>query len=137
MTTRWIGPLTFLIALAGLTLGLWWLAAPAGFAAALVAREGGRPFLDGFLGGLLAWAVVDVWRILLWHGYDIAWLTSALAGLPAPAASVFFALPGLLAALAAGFGALAGAHLRSARQRRTPARTVTAVANAPKGVPGE
>lgn len=130
MKPRWTGPLACVLTLAGLAAGWWWVAAPAGLVAGWVARPGGRPFLDGFLGGLLGWALADAWRILFWNGYQVAWLTSALAGLPAAAAPVFFVLPGLVAALAAGFAALAGAHARSALGR------VPATRRAPGDGPG-
>lgn len=124
------GFITFVLALAGLAVGWWWVTVAAGLVAGFLTRPGGRAFLPAFLGSLLAWVALDIWRLALWQGAAQLWQVTALAGLPAAAGPVFMDLPALLAAVAAGFASAAVVGLLAAAGR-------PAAAAGGHGVPGK
>ncbi|MGE5589365.1 MAG: hypothetical protein ACM3ZA_01860 [Bacillota bacterium] len=120
--------MALVVSLLGLLLGWWWLSIAAGLVGGLLTSRGGAAFLPSFTGTLLAWAVLDLWRMMpAQGGAGLLWQVTAIAGLPSAAGAAFMALPAIIAAVASGLFAVAAATLRAAVERpRTDAPDVSA-----------
>lgn len=115
LSSPWTGLVALAISLIGLLLGWWWLSVAAGLAGGLLVRRGGAAFLPSFTGTLLAWAALDLWRMMpAQGGVGPLWQVTAIAGLPSAAGAAFMAMPAILAAVASGLLAVAAATLRAA-----------------------
>lgn len=99
---------SFAVALAGLALGLWQVAALAGLLGGLVARE--RPVRSATLGTLAAWGLVLLYNLAATPAGRVAGALGSALGLPGGLPFVLGSL-GVAAALAA-LGAVVGGGLR-------------------------
>ena len=117
----WTGITVLVVSLLGLLVGWWWLSIAAGLVGGVLTRRGGAAFLPSFTGTLLAWAVLDLWRMMpAQGGAGPLWQVTAIAGLPTAAGAAFMALPAVVAAVASGLSAVAMSSGRTALERPQP-----------------
>ena len=118
LSSFWTGITALVVSLLGLLVGWWWLSIAAGLVGGLLTRRGGAAFLPPFTGTLLAWAVLDLWRMMpAQGGAGPLWQVTAIAGLPPAAGAVFMVLPAVMAAVASGLFAVAVSSGRAALVR--------------------
>mgnify|MGYP001084237263 CR=1 FL=1 len=121
LSSFWTGITALVVSLLGLLVGWWWLSIAAGLVGGLLTRRGGAAFLPSFTGTLLAWAVLDLWRMMpAQGGAGPLWQVTAIAGLPPAAGAVFMVLPAVMAAVASGLFAVAVSSGRAALERMQP-----------------